>query len=104
MSQYSGLWKELRQERERRIQEWKASLEKEAMVLGGGYDMDVPEPEYEEGPRFEYDDSEELRWEHEYKPKAERSASHVWVPTNWSDCYESEIMGRPNGYVLRGDC
>ena len=46
-----------------------------------------------------YDDSEQFRWEEEHKKRcAERGI--YYAPTYFSECYETEIMGRPSGYVL----
>ena len=92
------LWVTDGEEKERlRIKQWAEWLDQDAAkYAGGGADMDIPETDDGFGPN---DDSEEFRWEHEYKLKIESCASHVYVPTNFSDCYESEIMGRANGWV-----
>lgn len=74
----------------RAIQEWAKDLDKDAA-------------KYDAGDDFGYDDSEEFRWEHEYQRKSGVSASHVYVPNNFADCYESEIMGRQNGWIERSE-
>ncbi len=52
------------------------------------------EEQYWPSEEYGKDDAEEYAWELEYRLKCERSASHVYVPTNFSDCFESSIMGR----------
>lgn len=79
------------EEDQKRIAEWAKSLDENTEK----YASDEEE--------FGRDDSEEFRWEHEFKLKCERSASHIHTHINFADCYESEIMGRSNGYILKGE-
>ncbi len=85
-------------ERDRLFKEWVAEAEREWRE-----GLDKNAANYEPQDDFGYDDSEEFRWEHEYKRKCEAYATQVYVPTNWSDCYEREIMGRNNGWEERGE-
>lgn len=78
MSEYQ-IWEEERE------QAWHKMLDMDAHL----YAENEPEEE------FGHDDSEEFRWEHEHKARLE-ARGHTYTPSNWSECYEREIMGRSN--------
>lgn len=110
---YYGLELECNSEREiQERAEWVEHMEKEALKpphlrgrlpeLKFYIDADFTlqaEEYYPDEIDERQDDGGEFLWENECKLKSKRAASHVYVQTNWADCYESEIMGRCNGYV-----